>query len=162
MSSNQLISTRTIDNKVFIPLIKEYIDKGKIATFRVKGYSMRPFLDNDRDCVEIAPLHGRKIKVGDVVLAEVSKQRYVLHRVFRITKNGIILRGDGNTFGTESCQIDNIIGFARAFLPNGLPEKRIDTDSFIWQAYSKIWPQNSFLRRCLLYVFRKTIFRNSP
>ena len=47
------IATKEIENKVFIPMIKSCIDEGKTTTFRVRGYSMRPFLENDRDCVVI-------------------------------------------------------------------------------------------------------------
>ena len=42
-----------IPNDILIPKIKELLDRGATATIRVKGYSMRIFLDNGRDLVTL-------------------------------------------------------------------------------------------------------------
>lgn len=137
-------------------MIKSCIDEGKTTTFRVRGYSMRPFLENDRDCVVIGPVKPCEIKIGDVVLAEVSKQVYVLHRVVKKNDKLFVLRGDGNVYGTETCKHCDVIGIAKAFQ---IGNKEISTSSLKWRIYSFLWPRNSFLRRCFLFLFRHTISR---
>ena len=119
---------------------------------------MSPFLENDRDCVVIGPVKPCEIKIGDVVLAEVSKQVYVLHRVVKKNDKLFVLRGDGNVYGTETCKHCDVIGIAKAFQ---IGNKEISTSSLKWRIYSFLWPRNSFLRRCFLFLFRHTIFKNS-
>ena len=62
------MKTLSIPNDILIPQIKRVIDEGKSVTFLVKGYSMRLFLDNNRDKVILAPCEKDKVKPGDVVL----------------------------------------------------------------------------------------------
>lgn len=57
-----------------IPEVKKWIDAGKTVTFRVHGFSMRPFLDNGRDEVILEAPDRVKLKRGDVVLAEIAPQ----------------------------------------------------------------------------------------
>lgn len=155
MQKNSHLATKYIKNETFIPIIKEYINKGKNVKFRVRGYSMRPFLENDRDCAIISPIDKEKIKTGDVVLAEISENKYVLHRVAKREGNTITLRGDGNVYGFEYCEVDNIIGIAKAFILGTSKEKKIRTTSYSWIIYSFLWPNNSFLRRFFLFIYRK-------
>lgn len=88
-----------VPNDVLIAEIKRMLDKGHSATFRVKGYSMRPFLENERDIVKIEQTPAESIKENDVVLAEIATKKYVLHRVIDRTDNQLTLRGDGNIQG---------------------------------------------------------------
>ena len=86
---NNKMETRKIQvpNDVLIAEIKRMLDKGHSATFRVKGYSMRPFLENERDIVKIEQTPAESIKENDVVLAEIATKKYVLHRVIDRTDN---------------------------------------------------------------------------
>ena len=90
-----------VPNHILITEIKRSIDNGQSATFRVKGFSMRPFLENERDVVKVEQIDPQLIKKGDVVLAEIQPQTYVLHRVADRTDNQLTLRGDGNAYGVE-------------------------------------------------------------
>ena len=55
----------------------------------VKGVSMRPFLRN-ADFAYLAPLP-KKLKRGDIVLFQRKNDQYVLHRVYKIRKDGTYL-----------------------------------------------------------------------
>lgn len=153
------VQTVAVKNELFIPYVKSCIDQGKSVTFRVRGYSMRPFLENDRDSVILEAINCENVKKGDVVLAEISKYRYVLHRVVERKGENLVLRGDGNVYGTERCRVTNVIAFASAFLIESKQKRKILTSAFLWRCYSFLWPDNAFLRRCLLFIFRHTIFR---
>ena len=121
-------------------------------TFRVYGYSMRPFIENGRDQVELVP--PQKPQIGQVVFAEVAPKTYALHRIIRIDGNIITMRGDGNRLSqTESFTADKIIGTASAFIRKG---KRIGTDSRKWRIYSRIWEFLKPIRRVLLAIYSRT------
>ena len=55
------------------------------VTFTVRGYSMRPFLEDCRDKVILTP--PRKPHTGDVVLARIDEKRYAMHRVIKVEKD---------------------------------------------------------------------------
>ncbi len=153
-----MTKTITLPNAQLIPAIKQLIDEGHTATFRVRGRSMRPFLEDCRDKAIIAPADASGIKRGDVVLAEISPKVYVLHRVSQREGDTLTLRGDGNVYGTESCKISDVIGIATGFVRRK-SEKLTRTDSLKWRIYSATWPSNSFIRRCFLAFNRLVVLR---
>lgn len=145
--------TRSLPNEQLIPAIERLIAQGHSVTFCVKGRSMRPFLDDGRDCVVLAPCTAGELKAGDVVLAEDRPHHYVLHRIERITPAAITLRGDGNPYGRETCTPDRVIGRATAFVRKG--RKRPDrVKGAKFRLYSALYPSSPFLRRVVLYIYR--------
>lgn len=139
---------RHVANKILIPQIKQMIDEGHTVTFRVRGRSMRPMIEGDRDSVVLAPCLG-DVSVGDVILAEVWPQRYVLHRVVKVEGSTLTMRGDGNIAGTEVFDRSVVVGRAEAFVRKG---KTLRMDSLRWRIYSAIWPRLLPLRRYLLFI----------
>ena len=121
------------------------------VTFIIRGYSMRPFLEDRRDKVVLAPPHTPSI--GDVVLARVGKEQYALHRVIRIENDTYTMQGDGNpTYMTETFTEDDIIGVAKAFIRKG---KTVNTDSKTWRCYSFAWRMLKPFRRIILGTYRR-------
>ncbi len=153
------MKTVSLPNNLLIPQIKRVIDEGHTATFRVRGFSMRIFLEDRRDKVVLAPC--KEVFVGDVVLAEVMPEFYVLHRVIRKDGNRLTLMGDGNVKGTEKCLTENVIGVATGFIRKG--RTRIDrTDSVKWKTYSWIWLRLRPLRRYILAFYRRIWLKLFP
>lgn len=147
-----------LPNAQLIPVIKQLIDEGHTATFRIRGFSMRPFLEDMRDKAVISPAVAENLKKGDVVLAEIAPQVYVLHRIVGREQNTLTLRGDGNVRGTETCQVGNVIGIATGFI-RGNCIKPCLTNGLAWRMYSFVWPSSAFLRRLLLAFHRRVILR---
>lgn len=157
---NTKMETRKIQvpNDVLIAEIKHMLDKGHSATFRVKGYSMRPFLENERDIVKIEQTPAESIKENDVVLAEIATKKYVLHRVIDRTDNQLTLRGDGNIQGVEHCLDTDVVGIATAFYRKG--RAKPDTINGVkWKLYSNIWLFLTPFRRILLGLYRRLPFK---
>ena len=146
------MKTIALPNALFIPEIKRAIDEGHTTTFRVRGYSMRLFLEDRRDKVVLAPC--KEVKVGDVVLAEIQKDKYVLHRVIQKEGEHLILMGDGNVYGTETCNTSNVIGIAIGFLRK---ERDVmdTTDGKKWKIYSFFWLRLKPIRRYILAFYRR-------
>ena len=113
------MKTLQITNALLIEKVKAYIDQGKSITIKVRGRSMRVFVEGDRDLAVISPPSPHLIKKGAVALAEVSPKSYVLHRIIKIDNDTIVLRGDGNVGIIETCHPKNIVGIATAFYRKG-------------------------------------------
>lgn len=140
-----------LKNEDFIPEIVQLLNEGRTITMGLKGYSMRPFLENNRDkALLIAP---KDIKVGQPVLAEIMPKKFVLHRIIAIKGDDVTLLGDGNLF-TEHCKRENIVGAVVGFYRKG--RNKLDrTDGLKWRTYSWVWQKLRPIRRYLLGIYRK-------
>ena len=149
---NNTITQKKVNNHLFMQEIARAFGTGKQSvTFVVRGFSMRPFLEDGRDKVILVP--PREPKIGDVVLAEVREQTYALHRVTKIEDGVYTMRGDGNPLRmTEQFTLDKIVGLADGFIRKG---KRVDTDSRKWKFYSATWDVLKPFRRILLAIYRR-------
>lgn len=149
---NKEIKRIHFQNEVLIPQIITLLDSGHTVTLMLRGISMRPFLEDNRDKALLKK--AEKLKVGDVVLAEISAKRYVLHRITEIEGERVVLMGDGN-LGTEQCRISDIHGYAVGFYRKGR-NKMERTDSVKWKFYSFLWMHLRPIRRYLLFLYRIT------
>ena len=114
---NIKITELQLSNDKLLPEVVRLLNEGHTVTLRLRGYSMRPFLEDGRDKALLTK--PSVVKVGDPVLAEISKGRYVLHRVVAIDNNKVTLRGDGN-LGIEKCTINDIKGAVIGFYRKGV------------------------------------------
>ncbi len=144
------ISTKLVENAAFLAEVVRLIGEGHTVTLPLRGFSMRPFLEDRRDkAVLAAPGTPRK---GDVVLAEIAPGCYVLHRIVAVMKGHTILQGDGN-LTTESCPAGSIKAVATGFYRKGR-SKLEPTSGFKWRAYSALWMRLRPARRYLLAIHR--------
>ena len=147
------VMQKRVNNHIFMQEIRRlFNDEGKKSvTFVVRGVSMRPFLEDSRDKVILAP--PRKPVKGDVVLAEIKERRYALHRVIAIKDGIYTMRGDGNPLGMkEQFTEEKIVGIADGFIRKGKP---VSTRSLKWRAYSSSWEVLKPIRRILLAIYRR-------
>lgn len=145
------IAEKQYPNAILIPEIVKMMDEGHTVTIILKGFSMRPFLENNRDKAlmkkAVSP------QKGDPVLAEIKPQMYVLHRIIDINGDKVVLRGDGN-LGTEQCQLKDIKGTVIGFYRKG--RTILDrTDGWKWKTYSLVWTHLYPIRRWLLAFYRR-------
>lgn len=147
-----------IPNDVLVAEVRRSLAEGHTATFRVKGQSMRPFLENLRDVVKIERIVPEMVRVNDVVLAEIAPQKYVLHRVISRVDNYLTLKGDGNVIGVEHCYDKDVVGIATAFYRKGRKKPDL-VSSLKWRVYSQVWLFLTPLRRILLAIYRRQPFR---
>lgn len=138
-------------NAVILPEIVRLMNEGHTITLRLRGYSMRPFLEDNRD--KALMTKATHPQVGDPVLAEIAPGHYVLHRIINIDHDQVILRGDGN-IGTELCRLSDVKGAVVGFYRKGR-EKLDRTDGKKWKIYSWIWTRLFPVRRYLLAFYRR-------
>ncbi len=152
MQQNNIHKTEVrFNNSEFLPEVVKMLNERHTVTLRLRGFSMRPFLEDGRDKALLTkPV---TIKKGDAVLAEVTPGHYVLHRIISIKSENVVLRGDGN-IGVEHCSLADIKGFAIGFYRKG--QTKLDrTNGLKWRVYSLVWTTLFPLRRYLLAFYRR-------
>lgn len=151
MDSNTKITTRQMANAVLLPEVIRMISEGHTVTLPLRGFSMRPFLEDGRDKALLAK--PEQVNVGDAVLAEISDKRYVLHRIISIKGDHVTLRGDGN-LANEECRLTDIKAKAIAFYRKGR-DKADPVTGRKWRTYSWLWTRLYPMRRYLLAFYRR-------
>lgn len=150
-SSHEETSERQFANAELLPAIVQLMDEGHTITLNLRGNSMRPFLEDNRDKGLLTK--ARDVRVGDAVLAEVTPLHFVLHRVVAIDGEAVTLRGDGN-IGVEHCRLKDVKGAVIGFYRKG--RDTLDrTDGRKWRVYSWLWMRLWPLRRYLLAFYRR-------
>ena len=140
-----------LSNAEFLPEIVKLMDEGHTVTLRLRGFSMRPFLEDNRD--KALMTKAMNPKVGDPVLAEIEPKHFVLHRIIQINGDNVTLRGDGN-LGNEYCTLGDVKGAVIGFYRKG--RTTLDrTDGWKWRTYSFFWTRLYPIRRYLLAFYRR-------
>ena len=125
------------------------LSEGREVVLRTKGNSMDPFIRGGEDSVMLFNRGQESIQTGDIVLAHVTSDRYVLHRVIDIEGNVLTLMGDGNLIGTEVCTRADVLGTAiKIIKPSGreiVPGKAV------------LWRKLKPARRYILAIYRRII-----
>lgn len=143
--------TLTISNDVLLGETKRLVSEGKEVTLRVRGISMRPFLEDQRDKIVLTKFT-RVPQVGDAVLAEIAPGKYVYHRIIRIENNKVTLKGDGNISGIEQCHISHVVAATKYLIRK---DKVYSPKDKAWRYYSALWPRSPLVRRVLLAIYRR-------
>jgi hypothetical protein len=156
MSENRsTITTKQLANAEFLPHVVALLNEGHTVTLPLRGFSMRPFLEDGRDKALLKK--AETVSVGDVILAELYPGHYVLHRIIRIEGDNITLRGDGN-LSDEHCRLDHVRAIAIGFFRKGRSRADLTTGRK-WRIYSAIWTHLFPIRRYLLFIYRKLPFK---
>lgn len=142
----------SLPNEHLLPLVAEALEQGHTATIWVKGFSMRPFLEHERDRVKLA--YPQQVQVGDAVLARIAPGHYVLHRIVHRDGNLLTLQGDGNLRGVEECCLDDVCGVVTEYIRPGRTIMADDPGLCrrIW-----LWRRLRPVRRLLLLFYKATL-----
>ncbi|MBO4443765.1 MAG: S24/S26 family peptidase [Bacteroidaceae bacterium] len=136
-------------NDIFLKEVRHLLEEGHTTTLRVRGNSMRPFLEDRRDSIVLTS--ATHANVSDAVLAETTPGHYVFHRIIAVDGDNITLMGDGNVRGTEHCQRRDVVANAQAFIRKG---KTYNPEGRCWRRYSWWWVRLLPVRRYLLWIYR--------
>ena len=135
----------------FIEEALRLVQKGVTVTFPVTGQSMLPFIIGGKESVI---LHAPGLTaVGDVVVARVDGNRYVVHRIINIDGDRVTLMGDGNVKGTEHCLLKDV----KARVTHVVDAK--DKTYYLYNKWrksaAKVWYWLRPIRRYLLAIYRR-------
>ena len=142
-----------VNNALLFPQIISLLEEGHTVSLKLRGFSMRPFLEDQRDTAVLRKAN--EVVCGEPVLAEIAPGQYVLHRIISIDGNSVTLLGDGN-LTVEHCTKDDIRAQVTGFYRKG----RSALDSIYgrkWKIYSAIWMRLRPIRRYLLGIYRRWV-----
>lgn len=128
-------------------------------TYTSEGYSMYPLISNGGDVLRIVKLD-RPIKRGDVLLYKDSKGHYILHRLIKIRKNGIlVLAGDNNSWKDEPIKKESVLGRLRCIYKKDGSSIDLDRDkkfhSFCCVHFFYLKALLLKSKRCIRKTFKK-------
>ena len=139
------------DNDIIEEAIR-LVREGVNVTLPVKGLSMQPFIIGGKESV-ILHSPGGLVDVGDVVLAWVDGNRYVVHRIIKLDYDRVTLMGDGNVAVTEHCRLNDI----KARVTHVVDAK--DKTHYLYNRWrvlgAKVWYWLRPIRRYLLAIYRR-------
>ena len=125
--------------------------EGVNVTLPVNGNSMLPFIIGGKESV-ILHSQGGIVDVGDVVLAWVDGNRYVVHRIIKLDYDRVTLMGDGN-LTTEHCTLNDI----KARVTHVVDAK--DKTHYLYNRWrmlaARMWYWLRPVRRYLLAIYRR-------
>lgn len=139
-----------LNNAQFFEEIDRMLQSGHSVTMRAKGNSMFPFIRSERDSVVLE--RKQEIAVGSIVLARLQNGSYVLHRVYRLEKEAVVLMGDGNLYATERCRRNEVVGVVTQIIRDG---GQVDCTSRRERFKAWGWRKLLPVRRVLLFVARR-------
>ncbi len=143
---------RLMDTRQYLDTLCQMLQQGvKTVSVPVAGSSMVPFLsDGDTAYLEQPTTPVRR---GDIVLYTRSTGRYVLHRVYRVCRDGSFLMvGDAQTQLEQIPSRNQIHARVTAVLHRG---KYLTPGSIRWWAYRHIWLLLRPLRPKLMQFHKK-------
>jgi len=140
-----------LPNEILIPQVAELVRNGHTVKLPLRGYSMRPYLEDGRDCALLGAVP-ETLKVGDVVLAEIVPKKWALHRIVYIKDDVIIMYGDGN-FSPEYITRQDVVAIALGFYRKGR-EKLESVVSTKYIIYWRMWVMLRPFRRYLLFLWK--------
>lgn len=143
---------KEIPNDILLGLARDMMREGHTATIAVKGWSMRPFLEHQRDKVTLRLPD--ELKEGDAVLAEIAPGHYVLHRIIDIKGDNITLMGDGNLVGTERCRRQDVAGVVTHYIR---PGRTIEATDKTLRRRIRVWRRLLPVRRYLLLIYSSIV-----
>ena len=99
--------------------IEEKLNNNEDIYSLTSGISMEPMLRQHRDIVIIKRVNGR-LKKNDVPLyRRAGCDRFVLHRILKVTSDGYVIRGDNLYIKECDVKDGDIIGVLKAFYRDG-------------------------------------------
>lgn len=137
-------------------LIREVLSSGGEFRLYPHGTSMLPLLRQGRDSVSLRRVDS-PIRKGDILFYRRPDGSYVLHRVHRVTPQGLTLMGDNQTLPEGGVAPDWIIGRATRIFRD---DKEVICDGFGYSLYLKLW-QFTILRSLLLKLYHFLERRNA-
>lgn len=141
-----------LPNDIMLSEVRDLIKEGHEVSIATKGVSMLPFIEGKKDAVLLVP--PLSLSPGDIVLGELSKGLFVLHRIVKIEEPFALLQGDGNWKGTERCRLDKIAGKVKEIRH---PGGRVTDPACEWQMRRwRRWKAiPAIVRRYYLALYRR-------
>ncbi|MBQ9887092.1 MAG: S24/S26 family peptidase [Lachnospiraceae bacterium] len=128
---------KVVDNDKYLPVLRELVNEGRQVRLNVRGNSMFPFMKDVRDSV-IIEKPSKELERGDIVFFQRRNGDFVLHRIQKADKKRrqYYIVGDAQKNIEGPVDEEQIFGIITKVCRDG---KWIDSKSFVWWFYKRIW-----------------------
>lgn len=132
---------------------EEILSSGDTLVYTNVGRSMMPLLRQRRDLLIIEKKPPGRLKKYDVPLYK-RGNKYILHRIVKVTEDGYVIIGDNNIFYEYDIKDDQILGVLTGFVRNDpagierfmfwkkdrkMKGRRFSVEDPLYMAYVHLW-----------------------
>lgn len=140
---------KVVDTREYVSVLRELVEEGREVNMVVWGSSMTPFLGHGRDTIFFAAPE-RELRRGDMVFYQRDTGQFVIHRIWKVKKDGYYIVGDAQTIIEGPIRRDQI--FARITKVNR-KGKMISNGDFWWEFFEKVWIRMVPLRPVIMKFY---------
>lgn len=128
----------------FIDLALQVFKPGYALRFQARGGSMHPFI-HDGDWLEVHPVGGEDLRLGDLVLCQINDRCVVAHRIVMVCQvegsRALLLQGDANATPDGLFFPHRMMGRVLAIDHNG---RRFDLDTLRQRFVARLLARSIF------------------
>lgn len=128
-----------------LPTMLYLLNNGQRIRLTVTGDSMKPFLREDIDSVELSKASFDKLRFGQIVLIRRDNGQLILHRVVARKKDAFFIAGDAQNWKEGPLRPDQLIAYVEKVYRG---RRCIGCTNALWVTASFLW----WLRFPLRYV----------
>lgn len=129
--------------------IEALLADGQRVQFPPRGWSMYPLITDGRDQVIVDPVEGHRLCRGDVALYRRDNGILVLHRVWKVSSDGIWFVGDNQKTVEGPLQREQVLGVMTAVIRKG---KTVCSTDIRYRFLSRLWLTARPLRPLLSHI----------
>ena len=141
----------------FADLSAAILGRGSSIRFRARGRSMLPLVRH-RDVLTARPVSVKRLRVGDIVLHRIGRDRLVAHRIVRLGQTDgkamVTTRGDASLNPGDQVSAEQVLGHVVA-VRRGTRSVRLDRG--VWRLAGVLWVRLWPIGPTLLHLMRGAI-----
>jgi len=127
--------TRKVDTVEYVSMLRELTEQGKEVGLVISGNSMSPFLIHERDYICFKK-PDRELRRGDMVFYQRKTGRFVMHRIWKVKKDGYYIVGDAQRAIEGPLRREQIFAVVTKARRD---DKWIGPGDFWWEFFEKVW-----------------------
>lgn len=125
-----------VDTREYIDMLKGLTEEGHLVSLLISGWSMAPFLADQRDTVYFKK-PDRPLKAGDIVFYTRADGRYVLHRIVKAHgQEAFDMAGDAQVCVERLVPRERIFGLVVRVTRKG---RELTPASPLWVFFAYVW-----------------------
>lgn len=140
---------KVVDTREYVSVLREIAEEGRTVSMLIAGSSMSPFLCHNRDYIYFTK-PGRELRRGDMVFYQRDTGQYVMHRIYKIKKDGYYMTGDAQTEIEGPLRREQIFALIVKVKRKG---KILEPGDFWWEFFEHVWIRVVPARRILARLY---------
>ena len=142
---------KVVDTREYLSMLRSLVEEGQEVSMLITGSSMSPFLIHHRDTIYFKH-PDRPLRKGDMVFFKRQSGQYVMHRIYKVKKDGYYLIGDGQMIIEGPIQRNQIFALVTKVQRKG---KWLKPGDFWWEFFAHIWINSISMRHVAIWLYSR-------